>query len=228
MALALRSSAATDLDAELAAYELRTSALHFQIKRALGDARDRQKALKLCVPCPALMTAFLSDTTRAQALARAQLLVSPGDETALFFLGKIDLNYVWLQLGTLGRKTGWNEYWEARRSLDALLKRNPGHVRGQVARAWMDYIVDTKLPRGTKWLLGGGNRKRALALVRAAAATEAEFFIRVEAEFALWEMQVRERNLSEATVIARKLARDFPENPELVSFLATHDRTSQP
>jgi hypothetical protein len=52
-----------------------------------------------------------------QAIARARLEVDPGDEQMLFFLGKVDLNYVWLQLGTLGRKTGWDEYWEARRSL---------------------------------------------------------------------------------------------------------------
>ncbi|HXW06452.1 MAG TPA: hypothetical protein VD833_14545 [Vicinamibacterales bacterium] len=36
----------------------------------------------------------------------------------MFFLGKVDLNDVWLQSGTLGRKPGWDEYWEARRSLD--------------------------------------------------------------------------------------------------------------
>jgi hypothetical protein len=26
------------------------------------------------------------------------------------FFGKLDLNCVWLQLGPLGRKTGWDEY----------------------------------------------------------------------------------------------------------------------
>jgi hypothetical protein len=29
---------------------------------------------------------------------------------------------MWLQLGTLGRKTGWDEDWEARRSLNQLRK----------------------------------------------------------------------------------------------------------
>lgn len=219
LALALRSSQTEDLAADLEAYELRTAALLFQLKGALGDHPDKEKTFKLCVTCPELMAAFLSDTARGQALARARLRTNPGDETALFFLGKIDLNYVWLQLGTLGRKTGWDQYWEARRSLDAVLKRNPQHVRARVARAWIDYIVDTRMPRGTRWLLGGGSKKRAFIAVREAASTEADFFIHAEAEFALWDMQVRERNLTEATLIARRLARDFPENRELVNFL---------
>ena len=219
LALALCSSQPEDLAADLAAYELRTSALLFQLKRALGGRPDKEKTFKLCVACPALMAAFLSDTARGQALARARLRTNPGDEAALFFLGKIDLNYVWLQLGTLGRKTGWDQYWEARKSLDAVLKRNPQHVRARVARAWIDYIVDTRMPRGTRWLLGGGSKKRALIAVREAASTETDFFIHAEAEFALWDLQVRERNLTEATATARRLVRDFPENRQLLDFL---------
>lgn len=224
IALALRSSEAETL----AAYELRTSALHFQIKRALGETANKSKAFTACVRCPDLMSSFLSDTSAGQALARARLRTNPQDESAMFFLGKLDLNYVWLQLGTLGRRSGWNEYWEARHTLDALLKRNPAHVRARVARAWIDYIVDTKLPRGTKWLLGGGNKKRALLIVREAADAEADFFIQVEAAFALWEMQVRERNIAEAVVTARGLARDFPENQDLVRFLDAHDLHDRP
>ena len=228
LALVLGSSETEDPATDLAAYELRTSALLFQLKGALGDRADKEKTLKLCVTCPELMAAFLSDTARGQALARARLRTDPGDEAALFFLGKIDLNYVWLQLGTLGRKTGWDQYWEARRSLDAVLKRNPQHVRARVARAWIDYIVDTRMPRGTRWLLGGGSKKRALIAVREAASTEADVFIHAEAEFALWDMQVRERNLTEATAIARRLVRDFPENRELVNFLEAHDPSLRP
>lgn len=96
-------------------------------------------------------------------------------------------------------------------------------ARARVARAWIDYIVDTRMPRGTRWLLGGGSKKRALIAVREAASTEADFFIHAEGDFALWDMQVRERNLTEATLIARRLARDFPENRELVNFLEAHD-----
>ena len=170
------------------------------------------------------MAAFLSDTTEGQALTRARLHADPADEAALFFLGKLNLNYVWLQLGPLGRKTGWNEYWEARRSLDAVLKRNPGHVRARVARAWIDYIVDTRMPWGTSWLLGGGNKKRAFIVMREAASTQADFFTEVEAEFALWDLHVRERKMTEAVEIARGLARHFPENRELAKFLRTHDQ----
>ena len=166
-----------------------------------------------------MLTAFLSGTTQGQAVARGRLAMNPSDAEALFFLGKLNLNYVWLQVETLGRKTGWNEYWEARRSLDAVLKDDPQHSRARVARAWIDYIVGTKMATGTRWLLGGGSKKRAFLGARAAASAESEFFVRVEAEFALWEMLVRERNVSEAATIAQKLARDFPENRKLTNFL---------
>ena len=209
---------ASEVDA-LAAYEVRTSALHFQLRDALGPDADKRKAFSLCVACPELLKDFLYDTAKGQALARARLQRDPGDDDALFFLGKLNLNYVWLHLETLGRKTGWSEYWEARRSLDAALKNNPRHMRARVARAWVDYIVDTKMTRGTRWLLGGGSKKRAFLGAREAAAAESEFFVRVEAEFALWDMLVRDRQLSEATAIAQRLARDFPENPRLARFL---------
>lgn len=224
LSLAWRSAEPEDL----AAYEIRTSALLFQLKRALDGHPDKEKTFKQCVTCPGLMAAFMSDTTQGQTLARARLRNNPAEDEALFLLGKLNLNYVWLQLGTLGRKTGWDQYWEARKSLDAVLKRNPRHVRARVARAWIDYIVDTKMPRGTRWLLGGGSRKRALIAVREAVNTEADFFSHVEAEFALWDLQVREHNLTEATVVARRLACDFPENREVADFLAANDPAFRP
>jgi hypothetical protein len=203
----------------LAACELRSSALLFQLRRAVGESPDKDKAFAQCIACPELLSTFVAETRRVQAIARARLEEVPGDEETLFFLGKLNLNYVWLQLGTLGRKTGWDEYWEARRSLDTVLKQNPHHVRATVARAWIDYIVDTKMPRGTRWLLGGGNKKRGLRAVRDAATVEADLFVRAEAGFALWDMQVRERNIAEARVTAATLAQHFPDNPELRKFL---------
>ena len=217
LALAVQAS---DADA-LSAYEIRTSALHFQLRDALGRGADKGKALKACAACPDLLKAFLGDTQKGQALARAKLQAVPADADAMFFLGKLNLNYVWLHVETLGRKTGWNEYWEARRSLDAALKADPRHMRARVARAWVDYIVDTKMTRGTRWVLGGGSKKRAFIGARSAAGADSDFFVRVEAEFALWEMLVRDRQLTEATVIAHRLARDFPENHKLVNFLKT-------
>src|SRR5258708_2914016 len=209
--LELRSRQPSDL----AAFELRTSALLFQLKASLGDRRDKDEAFKECLRCPGLMTAFLSDTSEGQKLARARLAANPADDVARFFLGKLDLNYVWLQLGELGHKTGWGEYWEARKSLDAVLIHNPAHVRARVARAWIDYIVDTRMPRGTRWVLGGGSRKRALAAVRQAAAADAEFFIHAEAAFALWDLQMRERNVAGAVRSPRPRAPEFPEDHHL-------------
>jgi hypothetical protein len=210
---------------DLATYELRTSALLFQLRRAIGDPPDKNKALKKCVPCPALMKAFAEETAAGQAKAHARLKKDPHDETALFYLGKLDLNHVWLHLGTLGKRTGWGEYWEARRSLDAVLKRNPSHVRARVARAWIDYIVDTKVPWGVRWMLGGGDKKKALRVARQAADADADFFTRAEAVFALWEMQIREKDFAAAVVTARGLARDFPKNPEVADFLAARGKS---
>jgi tetratricopeptide (TPR) repeat protein len=215
------------------ACELRTSAILFEVKRAIGDdRRDKEKGKERgfgdCAKCPALMEAFLEDIARGQAATRARLRADPADEEALFFLGKLDLNYVWMQLGTLGKRTGWGEYWEARKSLDAVLKRNPHHVRAKVARAWIDYIVDTRMPRGTRWILGGGSKKRALTALQEATDAESEFFTTTEARFALWEMQAREQNFSVAVVIARQLAIDFPTNTDLTKFLQTHDPYFEP
>ena len=221
-AAALAQALESDAPGDLASCELRTSALLFQIKAAIGDQPDKDKAFAQCAPCASLLAAFLSDVARGQAVARARLGAAPDDDAALYFLGKIDLNYVWLQLGPLGRKKGWEEYWEARRSLDTVLKRNPENVRARVARAWIDYIVDTRMPRGTRWVLGGGDRKRALLSMQAAADADASFFVHVEALFALWDLEVRERRLPAAIAIARRLARDFPGNRELVKFLETH------
>lgn len=221
LTLTLRTSETQDLAND----ELRTSALLFQLKALLetpGDKEaNKQDGLKSCATCPALMKAFFEDIRHGQTLARGMLQANPGDEVALFYLGKLDLNYVWLQLGPLRRKTGWDEYWEARRSLDAVLKKDPHNVRALVARAWIDYIVDTKMPWGTRWLLGGGSRKRALTAIGDATDIDSAFYIHAEAEFALWDMRVREHDMTEATEVARRLARDFPENREVARFLAT-------
>ena len=205
---------------DLAASELLTSILHFQIKRVLGDAPDKEKALKQCEPCGEILKTFLAETKRAQAVAHARLKSHPGEDTTEFLLGKIDLNYVWLQLATLGRRTGWGEYREARRSVEAVLKRTPNHVRAQVAHAWIEYIVDSRVPFGFKWVLGGGDRKEALAVMRKAAATASDPLDKTEATFGLWEMLIREKKLKEAADIARTLLVDFPENKELIKFVA--------
>lgn len=207
----------------LAAYEIRSSAIHFQIKAALNAMPESERSFKRCDACQPLMETFLEETERAREIAHDRLKADSADDEARFFLGKIDLNYVWLQLGTVGRRTGWDQYWEARKSLDAVLKGNPDHVRARVARAWIDYIVDTRMARGTRWLLGGGSKKRALATLKEAAAAEAGAFEHAEAAFALWDMLIREKNLAEAIPIAQQLARDFPENQELAAFLKKHD-----
>jgi hypothetical protein len=228
LTLGLRDSQPQDLAND----ELRTSALLFQLKGLLEQPADKhtnrketdkKEALRMCASCPALIAAFMADIAHGQALARGRLKANAGDDEALFFLGKLDLNYVWLQLGPLGRKTGWDQYWEARTSLDLVVRRQPQHVRALVARAWIDYIVDTRMPWGTRWVLGGGSRKRGLATVRAAVNLPADFFTHAEAKFALWDMQVRERDLRGAAEVGRELADDFPDNREVAAFLETRE-----
>jgi hypothetical protein len=215
-------------EADLAACELRASALHFQIKRAIGDAPDKAKALAACgTVCAEALAAFTDATRQGQAIARARLKKDPADRTALFYLGKLDINHVWLYLGTLGRRTGLEEYREAKRTLEAVLEADPGHVRARVARAWMDYIVGTRVPWGTRWLLGGGNRKRGLASVREAASAPADFYTEVEADFALWEMLARDKQMAEAVAVARALQMRFPNNPDLPRFIEQNSRASQ-
>ena len=153
---------------ELAACELRTSSLLFQIP-AMGASADKDKAWTVCAACPELMAAFVADIASGRSLARARLQKHPNDDTALFLLGKLDSTTSgcnWERSGArpVGTSTGKREDRSTRCS-----KRNPGHVRARVARAWIDYIVDTKMPRGTRWLLGGGNKKKGLRVVRDAA-----------------------------------------------------------
>ena len=204
----------------LAACEVRTSALHFQIKRLLNDGTSSGKSFKQCKECPALLDAFMKDLTSCKTLARAQLKTSPQSVMDLFYLGKLDSNYVWLQLSTLGKRTGWSEYWNARHSMDAVLKMNPSNIRARVARAWIDYIVDTRVPFGMQWVLGGGDKKRGLKTVMDASAQPvADRFVHAEAGFALWEMLVQEKRRPEALEVAKRLLADFPENQDLLRFV---------
>jgi len=219
MCVTLRSGPDYDFEND----ELRTSALLFQMRRLLDnpDSRDDDKtaAWKACVRCQELLAQFTTDLHHGQAAARAVLKQRPGDERALFHLGKLDLNYVWLQLGMLGKKTGWDEYWEARRSLDAVLKANPKHVRARVARAWIDYIVGTRMAWGTRWVLGGGNKKKAVTTLREAAAADTDWVSHAEAEFGLWDMLQREKNAAQATEVARRILHRFPDNPDVAAYL---------
>jgi len=209
----------------LAAWELRTSALHFQLRRMIGDGKDKKAAFAACVDCPRVLEIFFEDINAGRAAARMRLEPNPADEEAQFFLGKIDLSYLWLQLSTLDRKTGWSEYWEAKRLLEAILEKNPSHVRARVARAWMDYIVGSRVPWGTRWVMGGGSKSRGLKMVREAAETASDYFTKVEAQFALWEMLAREGRRDQALVVAKELLAKFPENRDLTRFVENSGKT---
>ena len=228
LALSLRAQSGQDMAND----EVRTTALLFVLRGLLNgqdahNGTDKDTVLKGCGKCPAVLATFTEDLHHGQGLARALLKTNPADETALFYLGKLDLNYVWLQLGLLGKKAGWDEYWEARKSLDAVLKANPKHVRARVSRGWIDFIVNTRMPWGTRWLLGGGNKKKGLAAVREGTEMATDPFSHAEAEFALWDMLLRDKNIAEATEVARRIAQAFPENSEVAVFLRTRSIPSK-
>lgn len=212
----------------LAAHELRSTALLFRVKSLIPpEAGDKAKAFRACIACPELVAAFDTATRTGIEATRDALRVDPASTEAQFFLGKLYLNHVWLYLGTLGRRTGWNEYWEGRHAIEAVLARDPRHLRAHIANAWIGYIVATRMAPGTRWILGGGNKKRAIAAMREAAARGDPTFAGVEARFALWDLHVRERNLDEALRSARLLVEDFPDNSDLLAFLDKHDRRSK-
>src|SRR5436309_5614139 len=90
-----RECEASNSDDGLARDELRASALLFQL-RGLLEPPDRTAAIRAgafegCAPCRDLVAAFMTATANGQQAARRRLQADPSDETALFFLGKLDL-----------------------------------------------------------------------------------------------------------------------------------------
>lgn len=207
----------------LSVHELHSAVLHNQIRRALR-ALPPKTPFTACAECLPLVDELVRVVRAGRSRARAHLETAPVDDDTQFLLGRLDLTYVWLQVSTLGRRTGWEEYQEARRVLDAVLERRPSHVRARVARAWIEYIVGTRLPWGLRWVAGGGNRTRGLRMMREAAATEADRYTKAEALFGLWEMESREGNVTDALVPARALLAWFPENEDLAAYVQTHSR----
>ena len=141
MAVALRRAQVDTL----AGFELGTSALHFQLRRAMGDDKDQRRAFAQCVTCPALLAVFSKDVADGRALAQARLDRNPADLDAQFLLGKIDLNDVWLQLGTLGRRdrlarvpgkraTRWTPYSRHGPTTCARKSRAPGSTTSSTRR----------------------------------------------------------------------------------------------
>src|SRR5207244_9735732 len=72
-ALTLDLCAADDVDA----CEIRSAALLMEIKRAIGNAKDKDDAFKACEKCQGVLDAFLRTTARGQAAARATLKADP-------------------------------------------------------------------------------------------------------------------------------------------------------
>src|SRR5689334_12682633 len=77
----LAQTLSTD-DSMMGIYELRTAALHFQIRAVLENGeRNRSKAFNNCLPCREQMEQFMRELNSGRALARATLKQHPHDET---------------------------------------------------------------------------------------------------------------------------------------------------
>ena len=70
-ATAITSSLCAADDLEVC--ELRTSSLHFQIRKAMGELADRNRAWTMPAACPDLLATFIAETDRARALARVRV-----------------------------------------------------------------------------------------------------------------------------------------------------------
>jgi hypothetical protein len=62
-------------------------------------------------------------------------------------------------------------------------------------------------------------------MVREAAETASDYFTKVEAQFALWEMLAREGRRDQALVVAKELLAKFPENRDLTRFVENSGKT---
>ena len=101
---------------------------------------------------------------------------------------------------------------------DILLLRRPlNGIRPESLHVGFPQRQTTLEARG--WTRPISTDQHALTEIGEAAQMESDFLSHVEAEFALWNMEVREREMAQATAVARRLAHDFPDNRELAAFL---------
>ena len=73
------AAAAAELTAanpgDLVAWEIRTSALHFQLKRLVGEGKDKKGAFARCAECPKLLSTFIEEVgTRVWHFDRGRIV----------------------------------------------------------------------------------------------------------------------------------------------------------
>jgi hypothetical protein len=125
--------------------------------------------------------------------------------------------------GRSAEKTGWDEYWEARRSLDLVVRRQPQHVRALVARAWIDYIVRHQDAVGHAVGARRGHQE-ASARDRAGSREPPVRFLHARRGEVRAVGHASAGTQPEAVAEAgRELADDFPDNREVAAFLETRE-----
>ena len=187
----------------------------------MGDGADRDRAFKQCAACPVLLAEFQAEITLGQAAARGAAANADNDN-ARFFLGKIDLNYVWMQLATLGNCTRWDPGHGSAQGHGSH-HQAPADAHPRPRRAGVDRL-HRRHPRDLGLPLGAGRwqqETRAGLDARGGQRRHGHHFTD-RSEVGLWEMLVREKQFAEAKTIAKALATEFPENKELAIFIKTH------
>ena len=134
------------------------------------------------------------------------------DDDTLFFLGKLDLNYVWLQLGPLQQEDRLGRVLGKRGSRSTPCSRAIRATSGRASPAPGSTTSSTPRCRGGRArVLGSGNQKKALTNVREGGAVWTRISSRMrKPEFALWDITGAGARHVNATDTARQLAQRLP------------------
>lgn len=201
-----------------AGYELGSTAILFQLRELVGSDGSREKSelrFENCRECQPLLREFELEERLGLQAARRRKASNNKDMDARFFLARLQLNRVWLNLQVLRKKSGWDEYWEAKNEIQAVLEQSPEHARGLTASAWIEYIVSKRNPI-FRIILGGGSKEEAVARLRKAVmAAETTPSAKAEAQFGLMEMLSNEGAHAEAMHLAEALCAKFPGNRDV-------------
>ena len=165
-------------------------------------------------PSPAMEQRFLSELTRAMALAQARLQKNPNDAAALYALGisyGLRSNYYWIV------KKAWRDSLKdataARRMHNRVSELQPGNVDARLVQGLHDYLVGC-LPWG--WRMVGflvgihGDKEKGIRTVAEVAQKGQDN--RLDAEIFLCALYRRENQPARAVPLVQDLIRRFPRN----------------
>lgn len=165
-------------------------------------------------PSPEMERRFLSELSRAMALAQARLRKNPNDAPAMYALGisyGLRSNYYWIV------KKAWRESLKdataARRLHNRVSELQPANVDARLVQGLHDYLVGC-LPWG--WRMLGfmvgihGDKEKGIRTVQEVAQKGQDN--RLDAEIFLCALYRRENQPARAVPLVEDLIRRFPRN----------------